>query len=435
MFFGTIGLMTPLDPIETRILFGMGGGETTHRQATATGARALAWPGSHQGIAPDETEAANEDEAARVLRIWAGFLERTQQSTRYNGVRRLAARARVRTPTVTTVAVFADDDLRALIVADAEARGTWRGARRATPVLPALDCLTIPETGIVTDGSDAALFGVTRHLRALLAEGGVRRIELRNLVRDGPVHAAILRDLGRRFRILARDQVRYCRLLGELGDAGSLHQNSAKTRQGLRRKQRKLADQFDGRLEFERIDQPEMTDAFIAAAAGISAQTYQAAIDVGIRDTGGMRAFARELAEDRTFRGYLIRGGGRPIAYVAGDLECGTFQLWATSFLPDWGKYSPGIVLLNQVFDDLTAEGAHCFDFGHGEAAYKRLLSNTERTEVDLALYGPGAVAGAAHAIHRATTGLRDTARGIAAGSGRLDQLRRLWHEHLRRRG
>ena len=111
MFFGTIGLMTPLDPIETRILFGMGGGETTHRQATATGARALAWPGSHQGIAPDETEAANEDEAARILRIWTGFLERTQQSTRYNGVRRLAARARVRTPTVTTVAVFADDDL------------------------------------------------------------------------------------------------------------------------------------------------------------------------------------------------------------------------------------------------------------------------------------------------------------------------------------
>lgn len=393
------------------------------------------------GCGHADAASAEAQAAAALLRGWEAFLSETRQSTRYNGVRRFRARAADIVAGVDgdwgepVAALFSDTRVRALVAGEARARSPWHGARALSDLLPPLRSLAIPESGIVLCKEAVALDAVPRHFAALLDSGAVERIDLLNVPTEGVLHSALINDLGRRFRLMSRAHVRHVRHLREPGSGAAIQHHSAKTRQSLRRKFRNLSEAFGGAVEFLRFDAPETTDRFVALAAEVTARTYQVALNVGVSDDAPTRALARDLAAEGLFRGYVFLGGGQPIAHVTGDLECGTFRLWATSFLPEWGRFSPGILLLNQVFDDLTEEGAERFDFGHGDAAYKRLLATGSQAEADLTFYGPGKAAALAWAVHGTTAGLRSLARQAAVRSGALDRLRRAGRGLLRRAG
>lgn len=420
--------------LRTDILAPAGAGAIAQACADAVSARLV-------GCGHADTAHPDARTGAGLLQEWEDFLAETRQSTRYNGARRFQARAAAVAAGAKddwgepVAALFSDTGVRALIRGTAQARGPWYGARRLSGLLPPLQCLSIPESGIVLGDQVAALDAVRRHLGALLDRGAVDRIDILNVPTDSALHAALARDLGGRFRVVSNGHVRHLRQLRDPGSGAPIQQNSAKTRQSLRRKLRNLSDAFGGAFEFLRFDAPESTDRFVALAAEVTAHTYQVALNVGVKDDAPTRALARELAAEGLFRGYVFLGAGRPIAHVMGDLECGTFRLWATSFLPEWGRFSPGILLLDRVFDDLAEEGAERFDFGHGDAAYKRLLSTGSQAEADLTLYGPGKAAALAWAVHCVTVRCKSLLRQAAARWGVLDWLRKAGRGALRRMG
>jgi CelD/BcsL family acetyltransferase involved in cellulose biosynthesis len=261
----------------------------------------------------------------------------------------------------------------------------------------------------------------------------VQRIEVHNLEVGSALQSTLSRELERGFRVLHKDYVRFSRRLRDGVTGEPVVINSAKTRQSLRRKQRNLEQQFDGDLKFVQVINPDQTDAFVRDAAGIVAQTYQTAIGIGVRDDTAMRDYLRILAQEGTLRGYEFVGRGEPIAYVLGDVTNGTFHLWATSFLPKYSKLSPGIVLLNRVFDALTEEGATLFDFGHRDAEYKRLLGNELQQEEEVRVYGSGLVPSAAFFLDYASDSLRNIARKTLVRFGQIDRTRKVWRNYLQR--
>ncbi len=427
-------MMKRSSALRTDILAAAGAGAIAQRCADAVSARLVACGHAESGPPDARAEAV-------FLQAWEEFLGETRQSTRYNGARRFRARAADVAAGarddwgVPVAALFSDTKVRALITGAAQARCPWRGAHAVSGLLPPLCGLSIPQSGIVLGEHAEALDAVRSHLGALLENGAVDRIDILNVPTDSALHAALVHDLGGRFRVVSNDHVRHLRQLCAPRGGAPIRHNSAKTRQSLRRKLRNLADAFGGDLEFLRFDAPETTDRFVALAAEVTARTYQAALNVGVSDDAPTRALARDLAAEGTFRGYLYLAAGRPVAHVTGDLECGTFHLWATSFLPEWGRFSPGILLLDRVFDDLAEEGAERFDFGHGDAAYKQLLASESRAEADLVFYGRGRVAALAWAVHHAADGSRALLRRAAVRSGALDRLRRTRRALLRRLG
>jgi CelD/BcsL family acetyltransferase involved in cellulose biosynthesis len=87
------------------------------------------------------------------------------------------------------------------------------------------------------------------------------------------------------------------------------------------------------------------------------------------------RGFVEELTRAASRTGWLrfirMDWNDRPIAFQYGFCYRGRYVREISSFAVDIADYAPGQVLLRQSFLAAIEEGAHTFDFGIGDQAYK----------------------------------------------------------------
>jgi CelD/BcsL family acetyltransferase involved in cellulose biosynthesis len=76
------------------------------------------------------------------------------------------------------------------------------------------------------------------------------------------------------------------------------------------------------------------------------------------------------------FNGLLsaIYAGDQPVAAQFGLLSGDVYAGWVTAYDPRFARYSPGLVKLLRVAEELAALGVHTIDLGEGAAAYKERL-------------------------------------------------------------
>jgi CelD/BcsL family acetyltransferase involved in cellulose biosynthesis len=88
------------------------------------------------------------------------------------------------------------------------------------------------------------------------------------------------------------------------------------------------------------------------------------------------RLFYRRLCERLSASGWLrftrLCWQGRPIAFHFGFLYSGNFLWYKPSFDILLARHSPGEVLIRQLLLLALEEGAHTFDFGLGNEAFKQ---------------------------------------------------------------
>lgn len=199
---------------------------------------------------------------------------------------------------------------------------------------------------------------------------------------------------------------------------------SSKTRNTFKRKDKKL-----GPVELTRITHADQVLEFLEAAHRISLKTWQTH-RLGLRvsaDEHSRELFAF-LAGQQALRSYLLRQEGQPIAFCIGTQFHRTFRYEEVGYDQEFGPLSPGTVLLVRMLNDLFADDPpEWFDFGEGDADYKRMFANVQRRSGAVWLIAPGwrrtAVFAGARLCHR----LKEAAR---AGVARLGLYRRLrqWH-------
>lgn len=104
-----------------------------------------------------------------------------------------------------------------------------------------------------------------------------------------------------------------------------------------------------------------------------------------LRDAA-QRDFYGRLAQSADATGWMrftrVEWNGRPIAFHFGFCRRGTYLWYKPSFAVDLARRSPGEVLLRQLLLAAAAEGAHTFDFGLGDEAFKRRFA-TESQQVE----------------------------------------------------
>jgi hypothetical protein len=161
---------------------------------------------------------------------------------------------------------------------------------------------------------------------------------------------------------------------------------SKKTLSTLRRKLRKF-----GQTRLERITDVAHVLRFLEIAHEISLQTWQTR-QFGLRvrnDAAELEAFAA-LAEHGLLRSYLWFSNDAPAAFLLGLQDKGTYHYEEVGYATPFAKHSPGLVMLVQVLDDvLERDRAERFDFGGGDADYKRLFSNCASESGTVWLFPP----------------------------------------------
>ena len=147
---------------------------------------------------------------------------------------------------------------------------------------------------------------------------------------------------------------------------------SSKTRNTFRRKLKKI-----GRTELVRITHPSQIADFLEHAHRISLNSWQTQrLGLRVRNNDSELELLTFLALNEAFRSYLLYQGDRAIAFLIGTQFKGYFNYEEVAYDSEFANQSPGQVLLLKVLEDLIGhETPAWFDFGGGDADYKRLFA------------------------------------------------------------
>lgn len=162
---------------------------------------------------------------------------------------------------------------------------------------------------------------------------------------------------------------------------------SSKTRNTFRRKEKKL-----GAIRMVRCSTEDQVADFLRDAHQISINTWQTE-QFGLRvknDASDLAQFTF-LASQGALRSYLLYQGDTPMAFIIGNQYRGLYRYEEVGFDRQFHALSPGQTLLIKVLEDMFADNTpEIFDFGMGDADYKRMFANIETKAGNIWLVPPG---------------------------------------------
>lgn len=194
-------------------------------------------------------------------------------------------------------------------------------------------------------------------------------------------------------RMIGFVRQRYTRYYADLTDSYDdyLAKLSSSTRQGVRRKAKRIAQTSGGAVDIRRYRTAAELEAFHAIARGIALRTYQEKLlGEGLPGTPEfVRHMLASAAADEV-RAWLLYIGGEPAAYLYCPAHGDTLIYEFVGHDPAYNDLSPGAVLQMEAFRDLFEEGRFArFDFTEGEGQHKRQYSTGGVACLDLLLLRP----------------------------------------------
>jgi CelD/BcsL family acetyltransferase involved in cellulose biosynthesis len=296
---------------------------------------------------------------------------------------------------------------------------------------PEMRTLTIVYGGIVAaeDNSHAGL--ILDSLRASLTPGEQELVRVRGLAPGSALHV----EASERASALRRERFARATAHWRSGLPGSLDEFLARRKKKVRWQARKdvaqLAEAYGDELEVRVFRSPDELDRLFEDTGRVHRLTYQSALGVGFSDRPLNRALTELGMRKGWFRGYVLYLREKPVAFWHGNAYNGVFGLGPTGFDPAHADDRPGAYLLMRLIGDLCDdESVHTFDFGFGDATYKRQLGDHCRMEEDLVVFAPRPRPFAVNVLRNALHGTTQVARSLLAGS-RVDDLRRRWRSRL----
>ncbi len=164
---------------------------------------------------------------------------------------------------------------------------------------------------------------------------------------------------------------------------------SAKSRQTVRRKIRKLEEHSGSTVDRREYRTPSEIESFIPIAAELSRKTYQhQLLQLGFCDGVEMRRSLLRQAEQGTLRTYLLFVRNQPVAFMICPIQDDVVVYSQVGYDPAYSEWSPGTVLQYHVLERLFAEGKYrIFDFGNGQGPHKEFFATASIRCADIYLF------------------------------------------------
>lgn len=317
-----------------------------------------------------------------------------------------------------------------LVVARVEDRRRPASLGYATVSNPRVRMVTVAYGGCLGRVDEASAPAVVDALRRSIGRREADLVRLRMIQPGSPLHAAATEGAPR----LSRDRFERPALHWRAALPGSfedfLARRPKKVRWQARKDAARLVETFGDDLAVRRFRTSDGLDRLFEDSAEIHRTSYQAGLGVGLQHSALQRALTSLGVDRGWFRGVLLYLRGAPVAFCHGSLYRNTFWLETTAFNPAYAEYRPGAFLLMRLIEDLCAEGtANAFDFGFGDATYKRQLGDDGRLEQDFTVWGRHPKAMRVHLTRTAVLAAEHSARSLLGRRRLLTRTRRLWRD------
>lgn len=207
---------------------------------------------------------------------------------------------------------------------------------------------------------------------------------------------------------------------------------SKNLRAELKKKKKKILEDFKGSVEVRRFTEPVDLASVIPQIEQIAKKTYQRSLNVGFQDTEVARHWLEMSARRGWLRIYLLYIGGRPCAFWIGTLYEGSFCSDYLGFDPQFDEYSPGTYLLTIMIEDFCNTGVKEIDFGPGDGRYKERFGNRNLTESSVYIFAPSLKGYLLNVLRTATGLIDDGLRRILIRTSLFAKMKKLWRIRLR---
>jgi CelD/BcsL family acetyltransferase involved in cellulose biosynthesis len=173
-------------------------------------------------------------------------------------------------------------------------------------------------------------------------------------------------------------------------DAYQKNQLSAKKRRNLRYYRRKLERKHPGQVVFHRVTEASELPLAMDSLGKLSQKRWPAEGLATSFDNSRFVAFHREMAalalERDWLRFYQLKVADQVIAASYGFRYRDVFYGYQTGFDLDWGRYSPGRLIIAHVIQEAIKEQTHELDMLGGTHEYKFSWTDKARVEPHLLL-------------------------------------------------
>jgi hypothetical protein len=165
-----------------------------------------------------------------------------------------------------------------------------------------------------------------------------------------------------------------------------------KTRENLRRQERRLRAAAPGEVVLKTYTAPEEVGPFLGAATKVSQLTYQWHLyESGLRDRTRHEERLALAAAEGWMLSFVLFERDTPIAFMMGCRYRDTYYSHEIGYDPNWARFSVGNVLHCLVIEYLITHDKEVlwFDFLFGDNPHKRQLRNQCRTEANFYVFPP----------------------------------------------
>jgi CelD/BcsL family acetyltransferase involved in cellulose biosynthesis len=328
------------------------------------------------------------------------------------------------------------NDVRALLVGRVENQRLPAKLGYATVSNPRVRTLVVAYGGIFDGGDAARAPDLIAALWGSVSPGDVDLVRIRMLEIESALHAAAT-DRAPRLRL---DRLGEPLLHWRSALPGSLDEFLAprkkKVRWQARRDAAQLREAYGDELTVRVFRSPGELDRLFEDTGAVHRTTYQAALGVGFSNDELHRRLTELTMERGWFRGYVLYLREQPVAFCHGNVYGTTFGLDATGFDPAHADSRPGGFLLMRLIEDLCADPAvEAFDFGFGDATYKRQLGDETWLEQDVGVWAPRLRPLRIGLTRTALAGANGAARALLRRGGLVASARRRWRTRAAQRG
>jgi len=149
---------------------------------------------------------------------------------------------------------------------------------------------------------------------------------------------------------------------------------------------RRKAEREIANMEIVEAGTAEQLDQYLPEMDALAEMTYQRAIGAGFRLNAESRGLIDIGLKHRWIRVWLLNGDDGLRAFAMGLNYAGTFNYFTPAYDPNYSRFGLGSILLIHILEQLSKDQSiEYFDFGFGDADYKKGFSTThwiERTRI-----------------------------------------------------
>jgi hypothetical protein len=149
---------------------------------------------------------------------------------------------------------------------------------------------------------------------------------------------------------------------------------------------RKIEKGYPGKVSYKCVCGAGEVNWLCDQIEQVAAKTYVRGISAGFISNEENHLRLAMAAKSKTLRAYLLFVGETAVAYLVGTIRGEIFYGEFTGFDPAFHDFDVGQLLFVFAFGCLSKEGRLCFDFGFGDAFYKKRFGDENWSEVSASI-------------------------------------------------